>query len=228
MSSSDWTAHTGSLGSSDVSRGVTQAFTPPSGGGSFTYAFHSLTNQVGAVCLSNNQTNFFPIAAGKGVSVRGALYKGAAEGGFTVMLYGAMEDKVVTEKAYLLGFTQDEEPAHLVLVKDSPSNGILSTNANILRTSTGTYAKEAWAHVRLDIIAQPYGDSHLQVFSNSGSVGSPTWTAIGGMAEYIDDKPGILSGSSPLSGGYAGYAYYTSSIGRWGLVDHMQVARQTA
>jgi hypothetical protein len=47
------------------------------------------------------------------------------------------------------------------------------------------------------------------------------------MSEYIDDVLGVRSGTTPHNGGgYAGYAYYTEAIGRYGLIDHVKVARQ--
>lgn len=231
MSSSDWSTHTGSLGSSDVKWGVSTAYGTPNGGDIFALGFRSVSNTEGVVALSNNQTNFYPIAAGKGVSVRGAIKRGATAGDYAIMLFAAMEDKNVTANGYLLGFTEDEDAAHLVLIKGSPSDGILTTSSGILRTSNGTYNRNTWYHLRLDIIAQGWGDTHIQLFENADlatdPVTAPDWQPIAGMTEYIDDQLGVQSGSTPYNGGYSGHAFYTSAIGRTGFFDHMQVARQT-
>ncbi|NIO74648.1 MAG: hypothetical protein GTN69_01875 [Armatimonadetes bacterium] len=231
MSDADWSLHTGSLGTSDVLRGVSTAYGTPNGGDIFAFGFRSVSNNAGVVALSNNQSNFYPIASGKGVSVRGAVKRGTTADDYAIMLYGAMEDKNVTADGYLLGFTEDEDAAHLVLIKGSPSDGILTTSSGILRTSNGTYNRNTWYHFRLDIIAQGWGDTHIQLFENADlatdPVTAPDWQPIAGMSEYIDDQNGVQSGSTPFNGGYAGFAFYTGAIGRTAFVDHVQVARQT-
>ena len=79
----------------------------------------------------------------------------------------------------------------------------------------------------------PHGEVVLDVFENDLSVNavtSPSWAAIDGMAQYIDDSLGILSGSTPyLTGFYAVFGHYTSNLaGSVSLFDHLEVFRQTA
>ena len=231
MAESDWTFMSNGLSAAHVARGVSAGFTPPNGGGSYVFGFKSITATAGTVGKVVNGTNFYPIASGKGVSIRGAIQRNGNQD-CTIMLCGNLDSNDVSADGYLLGFTDDEEPSHLVLYKGSPSGGLPEAGSGLLRKSTGTYAQGTWAHVRLDVIVQPHGDVHLQVFENdlsSYTVGSPTWAAIAGMAEFIDDVLGVNSGSTPYSGGgYAGVAYKTDAIGRYALSDHMVVARQTA
>jgi hypothetical protein len=229
MASSNWTFLASGLTAGDVARNVSQGFTPPNGGGNFVFGFSSLTSTIGTVGKACNEANFYPIAAGKGASVRGALQRNGTQDG-TIMLFASLASNDVTADGYLLGLTQDEEPSHIVLAKGSPSSGLISTATNILRTSSATYTKGTWVHIRLDVIVQPHGDVHLQVFANDLSVNAvtaPSWAAIGGMAEFIDDTLGVNSGSAPYTGGgYAGVAYRTEAIGRYALADHVQIGRQ--
>lgn len=229
MSQSEWSELNNSLAAVDVSRGVSQGFTPPNGGGSFVYGYHSLTNTAGAVGKYPNQANFTPAA--KGGSIRAAIQRNGGDSQCTMMLAACLADFDVQAEGYLLGFAEDEEPGHLILRKGAPSGGLPEAGADVLRKSSGTYTRGEWAHIRLDVIVQPHGDVHLQVFENAdlatNDVTAPDWQSIDGMAEYIDDKLGINSGSVPFnSGGYFGIVYRTLNINRYGLVDHVEIARQ--
>lgn len=229
MAQSDWTAMTGELAAATVSRGVSQGFTPPNGGGSFVYGWKSLQATTGVVGLVVNGSDFYPMA--EGVRVEAAIQRNGEQQA-TVMLCQALDSNDVTANGYLIGLTDDEEPSHLVVIKGSPSNGLQEASEGLLLKSTATFAKGTWVHIRMDIIVQPHGDVHIQVAQNAdlatNPVTAPVWTAIDGMDEgYIDDALGVNSGSLPYaSGGYAGFAYYTTAIGRYGLIDHVRVARQ--
>ena len=227
MAQSDWTEMANSLSAAAIARAVTQGIDPPNGGDDFVRGFHALQNTTGVFGEVVNGANFFPLA--EGVRVEGAIQRRGDQNG-TIMLC-MLENNDVTDNGYLLGFTDDEEPSHLVLVKGSPSDGLQETSSGLLLKSTGTFAKSTWGHFRMDIIVQPHGDVHIQLFQNANlatnPVTAPVWTAIDGMGEYIDDALGINSGSLPYaSGGYAGYAFYTSAINRQGFIDHVRVARQ--
>jgi len=228
MAEANWTELSGSLAASVVSRGVSHGFTPPSGGGSYVFGFHALQATAGAVGLYPNQTNFAPAA--KGGSIRGALQRAGGDALCTAMLAAALESSGVTANAYLLGFADDEEPGHLILRKGTIAGGLPEAGADVLRKSTATHTKGSWVHVRLDVIVQPHGDVLLQVFQNDLTVHpvtSPVWTAIDGMAEYVDDVLGINTGSIPLNGGgYFAFAWKSSQVGRRGFVDQVEVARQ--
>lgn len=229
MAQSDWNAMGNELAAAMVARGVSQGFTPPNGGGSFVYGWKTLQATTGVAGLTAGDSNFAPTA--KGVRISAAIQRNGNMGG-TVMLCAGLDANDVGGDGYLLGFTHDEEPSHLVLQKGSPSNGLLETpTSNVeLCKSSQTFAAGTWAHLQFDLIIQPHGDVHLQLKSSdlgSHTVGSPSWEAIDGMPEYIDDALGVQSGSVPFNGGgYVGFAYYSESIGRYALIDHVKVARQ--
>ncbi len=229
MAQSDWAAMSNGLSSANVAHTVTQGTTPPSGGGSFVYAFHSLQATEGAVGLTvdDGGVDFSPMASGCRVS--GALQRNGTEND-TVMLVGALDSNDVQGEGYIIGLTHDEEPSHLVVVKGSPVDGLEEAASGLLMKSTQTFAKGTWVHVQMDVIVQPNGDVLIQVFANdlsANDVTSPVWAAIDGMSDFIDDAVGINSGSLPYnSGGYVGYAYFTKAVGRYGFVDHVKVARQ--
>ena len=229
MASANWTFITNSLSAANVARGVSQGFTVPNGGSSFVFGFRSLTNVAGAVMKAGNQSNFYPTGLGEGGQVTGCIQRNGNLG-CTVALFVGLQSNNVTANGYFLGFTQDENPSHLVLYKGTLSDGIASLDAGVLATSVGTYAAGTWAHVRLDVIIQPHGDVHLQAFESdldNFAVTAPTWVAIPGIPEYIDDQLGVNSGSVPFDGGgFIGVGYHTSLLGRYALVDHMTIGRQ--
>src|SRR6185369_1902067 len=103
--------------------------------------------------------------------------------------------------------------------------------SGVLRRSSGSVAIDDWVHLRLDVISEENGDVRLQVFQNDLDAhplgGAPTWEAIDGMAEFVDDALGVNSGSSPFTSGYAGFAFQTSEVTRRAQVDHVDVRRQT-
>jgi len=229
MSEADWTFLSDGLAAPDVARGVSQGFTPPNGGSNFVFGYKSKTNNAGTVAKAGNASNFYPVAAGAGASVRGAIQRNGDQD-CSIMLFAALDAASVLGNGYLLGLTQDEEPSHIVLAKGSPNNGLKIAGTNLLAQSVETIAKGSWVHLRLDVLVQPHGDVHLQVFQNdldTNPVTSPVWEAISGMAEVIDDRLGVNTGSEPYKdGGYVGVAYRTDAIGRWAIHDHMEIGRQ--
>lgn len=229
MAQSDWVAMGNELAAAIVARGVSQGFTPPNGGGNFVYGWKTLQATPGVAGLTAGDGNFDPTA--EGVRISAAIQRNGSAGA-TVMLCVGLDANDVGADCYLLGFTHDENPSHLVLHKGSPSNGLLETpTTNVeLAKSSATFAAGTWAHVQMDLIIQPHGDVHLQLKSNdlgTYTVGSPTWADIDGMPEYIDDVIGVRSGSVPFNGGgFVGFAYYSEQIGRYALIDHVKIARQ--
>jgi hypothetical protein len=227
MAQADWTAMANELTAAVVARGVSQGFTPPAGGGNFVYGWKSLQASAGVSGLVVNGSNFFPMA--EGVRISAALQRNGDQKS-SVMLALALAANDVTSDGYLIGFTDDEDPSHLVVIKGPPSDGIPESGDSVLMKSTATFVQGTWVHLQMDVIVQPHGDVHIQVAQNdlsANDVTSPSWAAIDGMPEYIDDVLGVRSGTPPYSnGGYAGIAYYTEEIGRYGLIDHVKVARQ--
>ena len=64
MAEADWTYLNDGLDIATVDRGVTAGIARPPGGGSFLYAFNSLSAVEGAVGLFANLASFAPMAAG--------------------------------------------------------------------------------------------------------------------------------------------------------------------
>lgn len=234
MAESDWALLTNSLPPAVVARGVTAGHVPPPGGGSFVYGFNSLDTTQGAVGLFCNLVDFAPMD--KGGSVRGCLKRGLSGGatGFSPMLFIGLGGASVNDKGYLLGLSASE-PAHIILRKGTISAGLADLVPDppvngVLRRSTDTFVRDTWLHLRLDMIYNTNGDVRLQVFRSNLSTnplsGAPNWQPVPGMSEFVDDALGVNSGSTPLTSGRAGFAFYTADVTRRGYVDHLEVHRQ--
>lgn len=234
MASADWTECTDSLANGSVARGVTAGLGVPPGGGSFVYGYHSKDLSIGAVASFCNLANFAPSA--KGASVRGVVSRRASGGptGFSAFVFAGLQGSSVNDYGYILGVS-DADPAHIVLrkgqlvagvvdlVPDAPANGVL-------RRSSETVAIDAYTHLRLDMIVNTNGDVRLQVFKNDLGAnplgGAPSWVAIPGMGEFVDDALGVNSGSAPFTSGRHGFGFRTSDVTRRAIVDHVEVLRQ--
>jgi hypothetical protein len=236
MAEADWTVLDDSLSSGAVARGVTAGFTPPNGGGSFVFGYNSLSTAVGAVGFFTNLTNFAPMA--KGGRITGAIKRAASGGptGFSAFLFIGLQGTSVDDEGYLLGLS-DDDPSRIVLRKGAISAGLPddapAAGNGILRRSTDAFDidDDDWVHLRLDMIFNDVGDVRLQVFQNdlaAHALGTaPTWTAIAGMTEFVDDALGVNSGSAPFTSGRVGHAFRTSDVTRRAQFDHIEVRRQT-
>lgn len=248
MASTDWTECAGNLSSGTVAKGVTAGTTPPNGGASFVYGFNSLSSTAGAVGLYVNATGnsganalFAPIQTDSnlatGGSVRGAMIRGISaepQIGFAPMLFiniksGLTTNPNVNDTGYLLGL-EDANPARIVLRK-GPLNGGLSVDASLstLAVSSSAYNPGTWVHLRLDAIFNQNGDVVLLVYQNDLSVNSvvaPVWNSVAGIPTVVDDALAVNSGTTPLSGGFAGFAFYTAALQKRAYVDQVQVLRQ--
>jgi hypothetical protein len=224
MAQSDFTAFPGNLSTAIVSRGVSNGFTPPSGGGSWVYGWNSLQSGSGAVGLYYNDANFAPTV--RGVSLRVAMKRQSGTD-CTPFLFANLSAADVGNNGYLIGLAQDESPARLIIVKGAPSSGLSIDNA--IDQSTAAYQVDEWLHLRLDVIVQPNGDVELQVFENdlgSQAVTAPVWVAVPGLESFVDDALGINSGNAPYLAGYCGFAYYTNAVGKNAFIDHLEAFRQ--
>lgn len=234
MAESDWTVANDSLNIASLDRGVTAGLPVPNGGGSFVYGFNSLDTSIGAAALFTNQANFAPMA--KGGSVRGVVKRATSGGttGFSCFLFIGLQGPSVNDYCYMLGLS-DADPSHLVLKKGVLSSGLTDfvpdpANNGILRRSTGSIAIDEFAHIRLDMIVNLNGDVRLQVFKNdlaAHALGTaPTWAAVPGMTEFVDDALAVNSGSAPFTSGRIGFGFRTSDVTRRGVVDHVECLRQ--
>lgn len=231
MSEADWTECTDVLPNGSIRRAVTAGATPPPGGGSFVYGWNSVVTDEGAHALFANQVSFAPMA--KGGRVTAAMKRSPSGGplGFAPFIFVALQGTSVNDEAYMLGLA-DGDPSHVVLKKGALVDGLpdLAPGGVVLRRSVETVAVDAWKHLRLDVITNTNGDVRLQVFKNDLDAnplsGAPVWTAIPGMAEFIDDALGVNSGSLPFVGGYSGFGFWSTNVTRRAQIDHLEVTRQ--
>jgi hypothetical protein len=239
MGEADWSFLSGGLDAATVRRGVTAGFTPPNGGGSFTFGFNSLATTPGAVGLyvaAANNPNFDPLvddgANPTGGSIRAAIKRSVSGGptGFAPFLFMCLQGSPasVNDLGYLLGLS-DNDPHEVVLRKGAPAGGLDPTSADVLAVGTATYPPDTWVHLRLDVIVNPNDDVVLKAFQNdlgSNPVTAPVWAAIPGINDVYDDALGVTTTSLPFKGGRVGYGFETSDLQRRGLIDHVEVLRQ--
>jgi hypothetical protein len=232
VAETDWTFLNDGLDAATVDRGVTTGIARPPGGGSFLFGMNSLSTAQGVVGLFTNQVNFAPMA--KGGSIRGAVQRGVSGGplNFAPFLFVGLQGPSVNDLGYLLGLG-DGDPHHIVLRKGVLSAGLPDVppgTQGVLRRSTATFLPGTWVHLRLDMIVNLNGDVLLQVFQNDLALhplgGAPSWAAVPGMSEFIDDALGINSGSQPFTSGRAGFGFFTKDVTRRGFFDHLEVLRQ--
>jgi hypothetical protein len=226
MSQSDWTIFPASLPEATVDRGVTNGQTPPSGGGSWVYGWHSLLPDLGAVGKYMSSDVAFAPAA-RGGSIRGAMRRLSAVDAAPMFMLSLQSPDVGAE-GYLIGLAHDENPSRLVIVKGTPAAGL--SIANAVANSTGTYQPGNWLHLRFDVIRQPSDDVLLKVYENdlgTNPVTSPVWVLVPGLEAVVDDALGINLGSQPYLGGYCAVAYYSGAVGRYAFIDHIEIFRQT-
>jgi hypothetical protein len=152
--------------------------------------------------------------------------------GFSPFLFIGLGGTDVTDQGYMLGLS-DGDPSHLVLRKGTLVAGLPDVapgGSGVLRRSTGEVAIDEWRHLRLDMIVNLNGDVRLQVFENDLSLhpigGAPTWAAIPGMAEFVDDALGVNSGSLPYTSGRGGFGFASSDVTRRAYFDQIEVIRQ--
>lgn len=240
MGLQDWGDLGSSLSTASLRRGATAAFGGASG--SFAYGYNSLDGTVtGAHGKFVDLTNYNPVGDGPAVTDGGTSMRGAVKRisspsatGFTPLLFACAQGGAspsVNDDAYLLGLS-DADPYEIMLAKGPIVSGLVASDENlyVLGTSSEQYAisDDLWHHLRLDAIVQPNGDVLLKVFKNEGDVLAPTWEAIGGISAdgVIDDVLGYESGSVPLWGGCAGWAFCVAEgLNRRGAFDVLQLGK---
>jgi hypothetical protein len=235
MAEADWTELDDSLSIGSVARGVTAGAGAPNGGGSFVFGFNSLDANAGAVGMFPNMVNYAPMA--KGCQVIAAMKRALSGGpaGFSIGIAGAVQGNSVEDLGYVLGLSEGS-PSHVVLYKGALVNGIpdlapVPASNGVLRRSTATIPIDTWVHLRLDVIVNVNGDVRLQCYQNDLALHAlgtaPSWVAIPGMTEFVDDALQVNSGSAPLTSGRAAIIYRKTDVTRRAYVDHFQVLRQT-
>jgi len=234
MAQADWNdLSSPALDTSKVHRGVSTAFTPPSGGGSFIYAFKSLDTSTGVAGEYCKVSGAAPIPGTKKGGRMSAAIKRYSAGTGYAPFFGLMAGtNVQTSYGYFLGLSNDSS-YKICLKKGLISAGLKEGDSDVLRKSTQGYTDSGdgtsgWFHLRLDVLVNPHGEVILSVKRNTGSVTSPSWASIDGMDDYTDDANGILTGSLPyLQGFYFVFGHYTEgSSGATSFVDHIECFKQ--
>jgi hypothetical protein len=239
MASGDWAISSGSLATSSLKRGVSAGLAKPNGGGTFAYGFNSIVNTTGCTVLYVDAASFTPAA--KGGYISAAIQRAPSSGktGFAPFLAICIGGTGVTDKAYILGLG-DADPSHIILRKGAMSDGVpdvVPGTQGVIRQSTSTYAAETYYHLKLEAVVNLNGDVVINCYQSdltAHAVTSPTWTAITGMSQWIDDHLGVASqiagiavgDSLPYTSGNMGFGMRVANIGRRALFDHVQPAAQ--
>lgn len=238
MAEADWALIPApGLDTTDVPRGVTNGLTRPahSGTNNFCFAYRAATSGAGFAGYTCDVSGVNPTGAGKGGSMRIALKRYSANATYAPM-FGLIKAASPIGEGYMLGLSE-ATGYQIALKKGAPSGGLDASGSDILRLSTQSYsdvgdAADVWIHLRLDVLVNPHNDVVLNVYENDLStydVDTPTWTAIDGMAQFIDDSVGVLTGSLPHTGPfYFFFGMYCEAAGSMCAFDHAQVYLQTS
>jgi len=249
MGQLDWKDIGGALSTATLARGVTNGIDRPNSSitNDFVYGFNSLDATVtGAAGKYVDLTGFTPTGGllsdpDGGGSIRGCVKRVSSPNntGMSPMLFfcGQGAPVSVNDYAYILGLS-DADPYEIVLAKAQLVSGLVpdEENVTILARSASQYAMGdgLWHHLRLDAIVEPNGDVLLKASENdlaAHPVGdTPYWQNIPGFPSggVVDDVLQILTGSPPLWGGYAGFAFQvTESLNRRGAFDAIEAYRVT-
>ncbi|MBM4370145.1 MAG: hypothetical protein FJ098_00725 [Deltaproteobacteria bacterium] len=237
MSQANWNdLASPALDTSKVNRGVTNALTPPTGGGSFVYGFKSLDTSTGVAGKVCNIAGTAPITGTKKCGRMSAVMKKYTASSLTSVyapFFGFLVGVDVSSSyGYFLSLS-DDVSYRIILKKGLLTGGLSAGDAGVLRQSTQGYTNygdgtSGWFHLRLDVLVNPHGEVVLSTKLNTGTIAAPVWSAVAGMADYTDDAIGILSGTSPyLQGFYLVYGHYTESAsGAVSLFDQIEPLRQ--
>lgn len=244
MGQQDWTDLGSSLSDASLKRGVTAEIAGPNGTNGFVYGYNSLVSDVvGAHGKFCDLTGFNPTGStlsspDGGGSISGAVRRVGSPGnvGMTPMLFFCAQGgpPSVADYAYMLGLS-DKDPYKVVLAKGTIAGGIIEADEDIkiLVESSAEYAMGdgLWHHIKLVPIVEPNGDVLIKCFESSlvlNPIDSPVWATIPGFPGdgYIDGVLQINSGSAPLWGGYAGWAFaVNNALNRRGAFDAIQIYR---
>lgn len=230
MGSADWTSPVNELAAGDVVRNVTMMLIGSGEiDGSFVYGFRAITDEAGFAGKLCNVAGFNPITAAlKLGTIRAMMRKHTSLDGYSAMVFFANGSDVETAEGYMLGISEGTTP-NLILKRGLLNSG-LSQSGSYLRKSTTPVSCATWYDVKLEAVYNPQGDIVLNCWINEGTIASPVWAAIPGMAQVIDDSLGYLSGDEPPTGNfYPGFGMHVNAeSGAVALFDYVQISKQDA
>lgn len=244
MGQQDWKELGGVISSASLKRGVTAEIPGPNGANGFVFGYNSQTSDgTGAHGKSVDLPGFNPTGSGPanpdgGGFVSGAIKRVASPNntGMTPVLFFCCQgtSPSINDNAYMIGLS-DADPYKIVLAKGPINGGIVqdAENLKILVESSAEYnmSDDMWHHLRMEVIVQPCGDVLIHCKENDlilGDIHNQDWQTIGGFPGegYNDGALGINSGSEPLWGGHAGWAFaINNALNRRGAFDALQVSR---
>lgn len=239
MAESNWTDCAGSsLDTATIDRGVSAAFTRPSGGGSMLFGMRTLVSAAGAGGMYYNASGFAPFTGSrKGGSISGCIKRFSSSTKFAPYLALLTDTDLSSAQGYMVALTQ-ESSYKIGLFKGNPAAGFSATAAACLASSSASFtdvgdAAAAWFQLKLDVIVNPHGEVVLNVFRNDLNTNfctAPSWEAVAGLSQFIDDSLGHFSGTSPHLDGFYGHKgmYTNGQAGDLALYDQIVVSRQTA
>jgi hypothetical protein len=231
MASADWTDAGNVADDSTIRRGASAGFPKPNGGGTFSYGFKSISNATGVVARYVNLAGFTPAAKGMDISAAIQIGPGSGAGKCSAFIFASMNNTDVSGVGYLLGLSNGDTP-HLILRKGDIASGLPDVapgSQGVLRRSVETFAAEEFWHLRLQCVKNTNGDLVINVLMSdlgAHAVSSPSWVAVAGMDQFIDDQLGIASGSVPILSGYTGHGMRSEDVGRVSYIEYIQLARQ--
>ena len=111
-----------------------------------------------------------------------------------------------------------------------PAATQMINNATVTQSlSTVIVGDGLWHHLQLEVICQPNGDVKLVAKANDPAVHevtAPVWEASPGLSDVVDDCLDVETGSDPLIGGYAGWAFaLAGQVNRRAAFDAIQALR---
>lgn len=227
MGSSDWADLSNALTGGDVIQGVTMMLMGQSGiDGDFVYGLRSAaacTGFAGKVC---NVTGFHPITTAKRMGVaRARIRKHTSIAGYSAFVFFTNSLDAATAEAYMLGVSDGTAPN--IMLRRGTLAGGLANDSSYLRKSTAPVQNAAWLDLKLEAVYNPQNDVVLNVLQNTGTIAVEQWTAVAGMAQYIDDALGYSYGSPPPTGQfYVGFGMTVSNVeGAVALFDYIQISK---
>ena len=182
-----------------------------------------------------NLANFIPVAGTRKCgSIRAAMKRYSSSPTCSPIMGFMLGTDPGVSEGYMLGLS-GATAYQIALKKGTPASGLDPNSAQVLRLATDSHTTVGdsalgWFHLRLDVLVNPHGEVVLNCYENIlGNVTAPTWTAIDGMTQFIDDSMGILTLTPPhVTGFYAFFGQYSNTVGACTLWDQVEVYRQTA
>jgi len=232
MAQADWERLTlNTIDESDISQGISTdaSFSPPHG--STCFGFHVLSPVTGVAGYVTSLADYGPITNSKGGTVIACMRKYVKNRGYAPVIFFVNGKDVSSAKGYILGLSEGY-PYKIVLRKGLLIGGLDETSDGLLGASEASYDDNDWHNLLLVVTVNLHGDVVVRVRKDADppTPTGPSWSAVNGIDDVIDDVLGAVTGDLPITGDfYAGFGHYNSGeSGRLSLFDYFRVSRQTS